>query len=104
MDGEVIEGEIVKQSWYNKFTDKHGSFYSSLWDKSLTLGFLYAFLKWLSLVVEMIQIGNVAGVFFTFIFQTIIMALNGIFSALFIFVFLSILLTIPYFIYRGVVK
>lgn len=45
MDGEIIEGEIIKQGWWDKFKNKHGSFYDSLWDKSLTLGMVYAFLR-----------------------------------------------------------
>lgn len=86
------------------FREKHGSFYSTLWGISLGLGFVYGFIVWLQQLFTSIQDNNFVGFLFIFIAQSLILAINGFIAGVGIFVGLSLLLTIPYLIIRGLRK
>ena len=89
---------------FKKFYRKHESFLSTLWYISLFLGYIYAIYRWFVSLFLTAHDGNFLGFVFLIIFQTFILGITGIISAVVIaLVFLAIGL-VPYLIVRGLTK
>lgn len=89
---------------FTSFKEKHSAFFSSLWNVSLGIGFLWGFFQWIFSLFETAADGNLIGFFIVFVMQTVIMGFQAIIAACIIFIGLVILLTIPYLVIRGFFK
>jgi len=97
----MIEKMIEK---IKSFFRRHESYFSTIWGISLFLGFVFAFIKWLSLIFESIQAGSFLLFAITIIFQSIIIMVQGFLSAVVIAVSLIFITFVPYLIIRGLLK
>lgn len=84
-----------------KYFGRHNKYFSNVWNVSLGIAGVYAFLNWIWQLFKTAADGNLIGFLFTFIFQSVIMGITMIIGGVFIFLVIVIITFIPYLIWRG---
>jgi hypothetical protein len=87
---------------FASFREKHGGFYTVLWYISLGIGYLLAFISLLLKIFAAIQHGDAGGFVILILFNTLLTTLWGLLYGIGIFIALALVLSLPYFIYKGI--
>ena len=89
---------------FSGFRESHGSFFSSIYYVAFFLSYLWGLSQQFVYLVQAAQAGDVLQVLVIFIFGFFLAFLPAILGALLWGTVFSILLAIPYFIYKGIVS
>ena len=93
-----------KQTFYEKFWEKHGNFYSNIWMVSLWIGYGYALINWALNILDMAFDRNLAGVIAYIALQFLLLGVAGIVNSIAVFIPFALVTTFPYLLWRGVSK